>query len=277
MAVPVAQVMGEYSSNIPTAEAATPLGMAGLILPDCSNQFQDSWEILGRDSQMLFCSLQPGEELTMQPGSMVHAARGVDADVTTGGFADCCKRSCMAGEEMFRLHYINKTNGPLSLSVTPPFPAKCVPVNLARYSGIKVAMGAFFAGFGRDMRFNFFMVRSLGMMLGAGNLFMTTISGTGMVFLAGGGTVIQKFLAQGEEYIIASDAFMAAEASVDISARKTGGCGVMCCGGEGLVNTVLKGPGMILFQSMDATKAALNYVTVTQKGDGGGGGGGGGG
>lgn len=25
MAVPVAQVMGEYSSNIPTAEAATPL------------------------------------------------------------------------------------------------------------------------------------------------------------------------------------------------------------------------------------------------------------
>lgn len=42
--------------------------------------------------------------------------------------------------------------------------------------------------------------------------------------------------------------------SVSVDVARTGGCSAMCCSGEGLFNTTLKGPGRIILCSMPLEK-----------------------
>lgn len=106
---------------------------------------------------------------------------------------------------------------------------------------------------------------------------MTKIFGNGIVFLSGGGTIVQKALQPGEKYVLDTPSFMAAESSVSIGVRCAGGVKMACCGGKGVFNTELTGPGLIIFQSMPLEKMASAFVPAQGGGGGGGGDGGGGG
>ena len=70
---------------------------------------------------------------------------------------------------------------------------------------------------------------------------MTKIHGNGVVFLSGGGTIVQKALQPGEKYVLDTPSFMAAESSVSIGVRCAGGIKMACCGGKGIFNTELTG------------------------------------
>ncbi|KAJ1472916.1 hypothetical protein T484DRAFT_1838478, partial [Baffinella frigidus] len=61
-------------------------------------------------------------------------------------------------------------------------------------------------------------------------------------------------LVPGESHIIDNAAFLCCSPSVQISAKRAGSLATMCAGGQGLVNTELIGPGMIMYQSMSAEK-----------------------
>jgi uncharacterized protein (AIM24 family) len=68
------------------------------------------------------------------------------------------------------------------------------------------------------------------------------------------GTVVTKTLANGEELIVDGDAILAFEDSVQIDAQFVGNVAACCCGGEGVFNTTMKGPGKIWLQSMGIDK-----------------------
>merc|ERR1712232_343461 len=87
-----------------------------------------------------------------------------------------------------------------------------------------------------------------------GGLFLNTLHGNGMVFLNAGGTVMTKVLAAGEEILIDGHGLLAFERTVQMSIRRTGGLMVCCCGGQGLFNTVLTGPGFVMVHTMSLAK-----------------------
>ena len=68
---------------------------------------------------------------------------------------------------------------------------------------------------------------------------------------------------------------MAWEESAKLGIRTAGGCCTCCCGGEGMFNTTLTGPGKVVFQSMsiEKFKAALSIAAQQNQGGEGGGGG----
>jgi len=226
---------------------------------------------------MVVVNLQPSEEVMMEPGAMVFVSEGIEPNVTIGGCADALKRSCCAGESLFRLHYKNTTSVPQSMSLTPIFPAKVVPVDLQRYGGITIQKMSYFATTGNDLKFSTYIPATIGGCIGGGSFVMTRITGNGVAFLSGGGTVVQKVLAPGENYILDTPSFMACEASVTLGVRCAGGFKMACFGGKGVFNTELTGPGLIIFQSMPPDKAAAAYFPKGGGGGGGGGGDGGGG
>eukprot|EP00490_Sorites_sp_Unknown_P018895 CAMPEP_0114688378 /NCGR_PEP_ID=MMETSP0191-20121206/63405_1 /TAXON_ID=126664 /ORGANISM="Sorites sp." /LENGTH=181 /DNA_ID=CAMNT_0001975775 /DNA_START=21 /DNA_END=562 /DNA_ORIENTATION=- len=181
---------------------------------------------------------------------MAYMSPGLFADVDVGGCEQGCKRCCCAGENLFRLHFLNETEDSQQVGLTPTFPAKIVPIDLATYNGMVFNRGAFLAAMGSDWSVDIKRVRSVGTCCcGGQGLFMNTLHGSGMIFLQAGGTVMRKELEDGEELVVEQGAVLAFERSVDLDIRKTGGCLVCCCGGMGLFNAVLTGPGFVMIHS----------------------------
>ena len=87
---------------------------------------------------------------------------------------------------------------------------------------------------------------------------LTTSTG-GTAFIAAGGTVMQKDLAEGEKLVVDPFSLVAWDTSVNLGVRKAGGLDMMLCSGEGCCQIQAEGPGRIVVQSMsfDKFKEAL--------------------
>ena len=66
--------------------------------------------------------------------------------------------------------------------------------------------------------------------------------------------VITKTLQAGESILVDGDCILSFESSVTIDIEWVGNASAVCCGGEGLFNTKMTGPGKIYLQSMGIDK-----------------------
>jgi uncharacterized protein (AIM24 family) len=215
-------------------------------------RMESTFEIIGSEfSQVLEIAVGPDEVITAEPGTMLYMSPGMGLDADIGGCGQGCKRCCCAGESMFRLHLQNTQQSTEKVAVTPKFPAKIVPVDLRHHDGLIFNRGAFLAAIGKSWRVDIRSVASAGVCcFGGQGLFLNTLHGDGMVFLNAGGTVLTKVLQAGEEMIIDKHGLLAFERTVTMDIRRTGGCMVCCCAGQGLFNSVLRGPGFVMVHSM---------------------------
>ena len=78
------------------------------------------------------------------------------------------------------------------------------------------------------------------------------------------GTLMIKELDVGEKIVVDTHSLVAWSDSVTLDIRKAGGVGTCCCGGEGLFNTLLIGPGVVYVQSMSFKrfKASLQLAVA---------------
>lgn len=79
-------------------------------------------------------------------------------------------------------------------------------------------------------------------------------TGSGTVFYAAGGTILQKTLAPGERIIVDATSIVGFQESVQYGLKFAGGCGGLCFGGEGCFYGTLTGPGLVMVQSMSFEK-----------------------
>jgi len=244
----------------------------------------DSFVVIGADAQILQLTLQPGSVVTTETGALVHMSADVNPAMECGGMSPACKRCC-SGEGCCLVNYTNNGAAPGHIGLTPSFPAKVVPCNLDELGGeLQVKNGGYFTSAGKgtveiDIKF---ICNPLICCCGGQGASMQTIRGTGWVFLAAGGTILEKVLGQGEVIIVDSESVVGFNSSVTMDVRRTGGCMTMCCGGEGMYNTTLTGPGRVWLQSMSFSKlkavlAPPKSAGMDRGGGGGGGDGGGGG
>lgn len=88
---------------------------------------------------------------------------------------------------------------------------------------------------------------------------MQKVHGGSWGFLAGHGTILQKHLAAGEIVVVDTVAVVALEPTVEVDVRCVGGCTNCCCMGEGMFNTTLTGPGLIILSSMPIDKLRRHF------------------
>ena len=212
------------------------------------------WQLVGSETQILEVSLPPGGVIYTEPGTMVHTTPELKATISTGKCCQAFKRS-VSGETIFRLKYVNEGQSPQTIGVTRSYPGQIIPIDLERHSGLVINDGAFLCNIGENCRFNLMIARSLGAACCGGKGFiLTTLNGSGMAFLNAMGTVITKTLQPGEIMLADTHSVLAFDQSVQYSVRRTGNCKTMMCGGEGLFNTKLTGPGVVWLQSMTLHK-----------------------
>lgn len=211
--------------------------------------------IIGQESQALEICVGPRQNVMVEPGSLFHMDEGFENKVKVGNFMDGCKRCCCADESFFRVRYENIKNTKQWIGLSPNFPAKVVPINLDEHSGLTLTGGAFMGALSDDLKFEYRMVKGVGMACCGGQGFVLHRAiGTGWLFLNGGGTILSRTLKAGEKQLVAQSCLLAFEKTVDVDVRATGNCAMMCCGGEGFAYLVLTGPGFVLLQSMSIAR-----------------------
>jgi len=239
---------------------------AGMDLLDTKQGLrnEDTMEISGDDQQILTVALDPDEEILVEPGCMVWSDEGIRSSVSAGGFANFCTRLCCLGQGGFRVHWKNENTEVQRIGLTPTFPAKVVPIRLDQHSGeLFIKGGSFMAASDPDLEFSFERAGrqrggtfSKGVFGGQG-LFLTKVTGGGIVFLGAAGALYEKRLGDNETIVVDQASVVAWETTVQFGFRAAGGMGMMCCGGEGLTNTTLTGPGYVLIQSMPFEKVRI--------------------
>ena len=210
-----------------------------------------NYAITGYESQVLTMRVGPGGTLLGEPGTMVYLSSGITQSVTYEG---CCERIC-SGENCFVLNLNNLGNADAYAALTPHFPtAKVVPVDLSSQhvrGKLITQQGAFMASYG-DVRVgasvDFSFVRCC---CGGMGLVRQKIEGSGTVFLEGTGTIVQKVLEIGETILVDTNCIMAYADSCTLDLRRVGGVLGMIGSGEGIFNTTLTGPGLVIVQSMN--------------------------
>jgi uncharacterized protein (AIM24 family) len=223
-----------------------------------------NYAITGHESQILTVKLAAGETVVGEPGSMMYLTSGIKQYATYEGFW----KRCCAGESCFVLNFTNTGTGTGSGgaaygAMAPNFPtAKIVPIDLSspHVNGKLITQqGSYMASLGDvniGVSTDFNCMRCCCAGLG---LVRAKLEGSGTVFLAGTGTIVQKVLGPGEVIIVDTNCVMAFADSCKLDIRRAGGVVGMIGGGEGIFSTTLTGPGLVVIQSMNEVnfRAAL--------------------
>jgi len=164
-----------------------------------------------------------------------------------------CWNRCMAGNACCLQRFTSTGTGYVALA--PTFPtAKVVPVFLSSPDvGEKLycQRGAYMASYG-DVSVEFSVDKNCMRCCCAGmGLVRQKLKGTGTVFLAALGTIVQKVLQEGEVILCDQNCVLAFGRNVTLDVKATGGLMGMIGGGEGIYNTKLTGPGLVLIQSVN--------------------------
>jgi uncharacterized protein (AIM24 family) len=222
------------------------------------------YEVLGADMQVLNMKVKAGEAIESVPGALNYMEPSMKMHVNCN---DCFGR-CLSGSSCIMSSYVSEaSNGEAVVGLTPNFPAKIIPLSLSPGAVYRAKDGAYFASFGQIKVGYDLDCCTPTCCFGGQGCVRQTVQGDGTAFLAAMGTLMTKELGPGETIIVDTHSLVAWSESIKLDIRTTGGLCTCCCGGEGLFNTTLTGPGTVYFQSMSFQKfkKALTIQVQQQK------------
>jgi uncharacterized protein (AIM24 family) len=205
------------------------------------------YNIEGGQLPVLICSLDAGEAMITESGSMGWMTPNIGME-TSGGGAKKVLGRMLSGESLFRNIYTARGNG-AQIAFLSSFPGSIVPIDVSKEDFV-VQKSAFLAS-ENTVELSMFFQRKFGAGLVGGEGFvMQKLSGSGMAFIEIDGAVIEYTLAAGQQMVISSGhlAYMSGTCSIDVSTVK--GAKNIFLGGEGLFNTIVTGPGKIGLQTL---------------------------
>lgn len=224
------------------------------------------YAVTGHESQVLTITLpQPGQHVQAAPGTMMYLSTGITQQIScTEGF---CAR-CVSGESCCVMNFLHhdhhhhhhrgstlQQQQAAHVALTPTFPtAKVVPINLSDVGGTLLCQpGSYMASFGDDVQVGVSCdCNFLRCCCGGFGMVRQKIYGSGTVFLAAVGTILQKVLQPGETLVVDTHCVLAFADTCALDVRRVGGGILGILGsGQGLYNTTLTGPGIVLAQSIN--------------------------
>eukprot|EP00525_Craspedostauros_australis_P005119 CAMPEP_0198109072 /NCGR_PEP_ID=MMETSP1442-20131203/1090_1 /TAXON_ID= /ORGANISM="Craspedostauros australis, Strain CCMP3328" /LENGTH=261 /DNA_ID=CAMNT_0043764561 /DNA_START=353 /DNA_END=1138 /DNA_ORIENTATION=+ len=231
--------------------------------PEKAPTFDDGmpiFEIIGTDAQIVQFPVRAGRQITCFSGAMAYMSDGMKMDVKLAGLKKTFGRLA-GGGSLFEVTYTNETNEDGFIGMTPDYPGIIIPLNMATTGKIYCLRDSFLCstvGLGNqttDISAGFNPANSIGGIICSGfDFIVQTLENGEWAFIMSMGTVVKKTLGEGEAVQVDGDSILAFDASVQIDIKSVGNCAAICCGGEGLFNTTMVGPGQIWLQSMGIDK-----------------------
>ena len=206
------------------------------------------YEIKGGSFPVVICSLENGEKMITEKGSMAWMSPNMQMETKGGGLGKMFSKA-FSGESMFQNHYTAR-GGPGLIAFTSSFPGEIRAVEIAPGREMIVQKTAFLASeAGVNLSIHFQKRLGAGLFGGEGFI-MQRLSGCGTAFVEIDGDIMEYELKPGQKIIVDTGNVAGFEPTVQMDIQTVPGAKNMLFGGEGIFNTVLTGPGRVWLQTM---------------------------
>ena len=212
------------------------------------------YELAGGAFPVVICSLQDGEQMITEKGSMVWMTPSIQMETSGGGLGKMFTRA-FSGESMFQNIYTSKGQGTIAFGSS--FPGRIMPVEIGPGREMILQKNAFLASeAGVELSIHFSKKLGAGFFGGEGFI-LQRLSGHGIAFAEIDGELVEYELAPGQQLIVDTGNVAGFEPSVSMDIRQVPGLKNKLLGGEGLFNTLLTGPGKVWLQTMPISNVAM--------------------
>lgn len=212
------------------------------------------YQIIGGSFPVVSCTLQNGESMITESGSMVWMSPNMEMETTGGGLGRMFSRA-LSGENLFQNIYTARGQGVIAFGSS--FPGRILPLEIGPGREMILQKRSFLAA-ERGVELSIHFSKKLGAGLFGGEGFiMQRLSGQGMAFAEIDGELVEYNLAPGQQMVVDTGNVAGFEPTVSMDIQQVPGLKNMVFGGEGLFNTLLTGPGRIWLQTMPISSVAM--------------------
>lgn len=216
------------------------------------------YAIEGDFSPMLTITLDPGEAVQAEAGSMIMMDSDIEMSTEiSGGFFGSLLRK-VSGEAFFMTFFENKGGARQNVSFAAHMPGQVKAIDLSpEPDGFLCQRRAYLAS-ARGVVVTIALTKRLSSgLFGGEGLILQKLEGDGMAFIAAGGTLIERTLGPGEKITVDTGCLVGFSESCDYDIAFQRGIKNLVFGGEGLFVTHLTGPGKIILQTQPIAELAL--------------------
>ena len=213
------------------------------------------YEVLGGNLPVVVCELSAGESMITESGSMSWMTPNMKMETISGGGMKKMFGRLMSGDSMFQNRYTAEgADGTIAFASS--FPGAIKALDIRDGHSMIVQKSAFLASEeGVELSMHFQKKLGKGMFGGEGFI-MQKLSGNGTAFVEIDGHAVEYELDAGQEILISTGYLAAMEETCTMDVVAVKGVKNMLVGGEGIFNTVVRGPGKVILQTMPISKVA---------------------
>ena len=206
------------------------------------------YEIKGAPMPVAICTLDAGETMICEGGSMSWMTPNMQMETKGGGIGKAFGRM-FSGEKMFQ-NYYTAQGGPGMIAFASSFPGEIRAYEITPDRPIIVQKKAFLASTSNVQMSVHFQKKIGAGFFGGEGFIMQRIEGSGTAFIEVDGSTIEYNLAPGQQLVLDTGYLAMMDPTVQIDIQQVKGVKNVLFGGEGLFNTVVTGPGRVLLQTM---------------------------
>ena len=213
------------------------------------------YKIIGEPLPAVICDVQLGETLITERGSMAWMSPNMKMDTASNGGLGKALGRMFAGEALFQNRYTAQ-GGPGQIAFASSFPGSIRAFQITPQRPMIVQKSAFLAS-ETGVTLSVFFQKKLGAgFFGGEGFIMQRLDGNGTAFVELDGAVCEYDLGAGDSMIVDTGYLAAMDASCSMDIVTVPGVKNMLLGGEGIFNTVVRGPGKVFLQTMPISSVA---------------------
>jgi uncharacterized protein (TIGR00266 family) len=215
------------------------------------------YKIYGNEMQLVEIELDPREGVRAEVGAMMYMDRGIKMQTSTGGGIFKGFKRIFTGESFFITTFLNNVRYKQKVAFAAPYPGKIIPIDLSKYNGTFICQKESYlcSANGIDIEVEFTKKIGVGLFGGEGFI-LQRLNGDGLVFISAGGTIIPRELREHEELMVDTGCIVGFSENVSYDIEFVGGFKNALFGGEGLFLAKVRGPGVVLLQSLPFSRLA---------------------
>ena len=222
------------------------------------------YSIIGEPLPVVICDMDPGEVMITESGAMSWMSPNMKMETTTGGGIGKALGRMFSGDTIFQNRYTAQ-GGPGQIAFASSFPGSIKAVEIAPGKELIVQKKSFLAS-ESTVELSIFFQKKIGSGLFGGEGFiMQKLSGCGTAFVEIDGYAVEYNLQAGQSMVVDTGYLAAMDPTCSMEIVSVPGVKNMLFGGEGIFNTVVKGPGKVILQTMpvNAVAGAIQPFIVT--------------
>ena len=207
------------------------------------------YEIIGDNMPVVVCSLENGEGMITEGGSMAWMSPNMEMQTSGGGSLGKALGRMFSGERIFQNIYTAR-GGEGMIAFAPSFPGQILALDVTPDKPLILQKRAFLASEEGVELSTYFQRKGMVGFFGGEGFIMQKVTGRGKVFVEIDGSAVTYELAAGEQMVVDTGSLAVIDASCSMDVVTVKGAKNVLFGGEGLFNTVVTGPGKVTLQTI---------------------------